>query len=116
MADDWREYQEETAEFFRSLGLTAETDVTLTGVRTTHDVDVVVRSKHVGFEVLWLVECKHWKSPVTKLHVLGLREIVSDLGAWTRTSFTRWTPCQAVVSILPKPTGSTSRLTDSPKG
>lgn len=53
MADDWKEYQEEAAEFFRSLGLTAETDVTLTGVRTTHDVDVVVRSKHVGFEVLW---------------------------------------------------------------
>ncbi len=41
--------------------------------------DVVVRSKHVGFEILWLVECKHWKSPVTKLHVLGLREIVNDL-------------------------------------
>ena len=81
MADDWKEYQEEAAEFFRSLGLTAETDVKLTGVRTTHDVDVVVRSKHVGFEVLWLVECKHWKSPVTKLHVLGLREIVGDLGA-----------------------------------
>ncbi|CCA92546.1 restriction endonuclease [Novosphingobium sp. PP1Y] len=81
MADDWKEYQEEAAEFFRSLGLSAETDAKLTGVRTTHDIDVVVKSKHVGFEVLWLVECKHWKSAVSKLHVLGLREIVSDLGA-----------------------------------
>ncbi len=81
MADGWREYQEEAAEFFRSLGLSAETDVTLQGVRTTHDIDVVVKSKHVGFEVLWLVECKHWKSPVSKLHVLGLREITSDIGA-----------------------------------
>lgn len=81
MADDWKEYQEEAAEFFRSLGLLAETDVTLVGVRTTHDVDVVVRSKHVGFEILWLVECKHWKTPVSKLHVLGLREIVADIGA-----------------------------------
>ncbi len=81
MADDWKEYQEDAADFFRSLGMTAETDVKLQGVRTTHDVDVVVRSKHVGFEVLWLVECKHWKSPVSKLHVLGLREIVNDLGA-----------------------------------
>lgn len=81
MADDWKEYQEEAAEFFRSLGLSAETDVTLTGVRTTHDIDVVVKAKHVGFEVLWLVECKHWKSAVSKLHVLGLREIVNDLGA-----------------------------------
>lgn len=81
MADDWKDYQEETAKFFRSLGLSAETDVRLTGVRTTHDIDVVVKSKHVGFEVLWLVECKHWKSAVSKLHVLGLREIVNDLGA-----------------------------------
>jgi hypothetical protein len=81
MADDWKGYQEEAAEFFRSLGLSAETDVTLQGVRTTHDVDVVVRSKHVGFEVLWLVECKHWKSSVSKLHVLGLRAIVNDIGA-----------------------------------
>ena len=50
-------------------------------MRTTHDVDVVVRSKHVGFEILWLVECKHWKTSVSKLHVLGLREIVADTGA-----------------------------------
>lgn len=81
MAGDWKGYQEEAADFFRSLGLSAETDVKLKGVRTKHDIDVMVRSKHVGFEVLWLVECKHWKTPVSKLHVLGLREIVSDLGA-----------------------------------
>jgi hypothetical protein len=36
----WREYQEDVAAFFRSLGLEAETDVTLQGVRTSHDLDV----------------------------------------------------------------------------
>ena len=36
----WKEYQEEAAEFFRSLGLLATTDQTLRGVRTEHDVDV----------------------------------------------------------------------------
>lgn len=81
MASDWNDYQEEAAQFFRSLSMSADTNVTLAGVRTSHDIDVVVRSKHVGFEVLWLIECKHWKSPVSKLHVLGLREIVNDLGA-----------------------------------
>lgn len=81
MANDWSDYQEEAADFFRSLGLSTETNVTLKGVRTTHDIDVVVKSKHVGFDVLWLVECKHWRSPVSKLHVLALREIVNDLGA-----------------------------------
>lgn len=78
---DWKDYQEETAEFFRSLGLDAKTDVTLKGVRTNHDIDVLVKSHHVGFDVTWIIECKHWKTKVTKLHVLALREIVSDTGA-----------------------------------
>jgi restriction system protein len=78
---EWSDYQEEVAEFFRSIGLQADTNVTLKGVRTSHDIDVVVRSNHIGFDLLWLVECKHWKTAVTKLHVLALREIVSELGA-----------------------------------
>lgn len=78
---NWRDYQEEAAKFFRSLGLEAETDVTVKGVRTEHDVDVLVKSKHAGFEVTWIVECKLWSTKVTKLHVLALREIVSDIGA-----------------------------------
>jgi restriction system protein len=81
MANAWKEYQEEAASFFRSLGLDASTDVTVTGVRTTHDIDVVVKSRHIGFEIMWLVECKHWKTRVSKLHVLALREIVADIGA-----------------------------------
>lgn len=80
-AEDWKDYQEEAASFFRSLGLDAETDVRIEGVRTKHDIDVVVKSSYVGFEVLWLVECKHWKTSVCKLHVLGLRQIVTDVGA-----------------------------------
>ena len=78
---EWSDYQEEVAKFFRSMGLQADTNVTLKGVRTSHDIDVVVRTNHVGFDLLWLVECKHWKTAVSKLHVLALREIVSDLGA-----------------------------------
>ncbi len=81
MTISWKQYQEEAAAFFRSLGLSAETDVRVQGVRTAHDVDVLVKSNHVGFEVRWLVECKHWKTAISKLHVLALREIVSDTGA-----------------------------------
>lgn len=81
MATDWNDYQEEAAALFRSMGLDAATNVTIQGVRTKHDVDVVVKSHHAGFDVTWLVECKHWKSPVSKLHVLALREIVSDTGS-----------------------------------
>lgn len=77
----WKKYQEEAASFFRSLGLDASIDVTVAGVRTTHDIDVLVKSSFVGFEITWLVECKHWKKRVSKLHVLALREIVADVGA-----------------------------------
>jgi restriction system protein len=78
---DWKDYQQEAAEFFRSLGLDAQTDVRVEGVRTTHDVDVIVRSRHAGFAATWIVECKHWNTKVSKLHVLALREIVNDYGA-----------------------------------
>lgn len=78
---DWKDYQEEVAEFFRSLGLEAETDVSLQGVRTKHDVDVLVKSIYAGFEIIWIIECKQWTSKVSKLHVLALREIVNDIGA-----------------------------------
>lgn len=81
MATDWNDYQEEAAALFRSMGLDAKTNVTMNGVRTNHDIDVVVKSHHAGFDVTWLVECKHWKKPVSKLHVLALREIVADLGS-----------------------------------
>ncbi len=81
MATNWKDYQDETASFFRSIGLNASTDVTVKGVRTSHDVDVLVKSVHAGFEIIWIVECKHWKTSVSKLHVLALREIVSDVGA-----------------------------------
>ena len=80
-AKDWKGYQEEAAEFFRSLGLNATTDETLHGVRTKHDIDVLVEIDVTGQPVKWIVECKRWKSKVNKLHVMALREIVNDLGA-----------------------------------
>ncbi len=78
---DWSDYQDDVADFFRSLGLQAETNLTLQGVRTSHDIDVVARSEHVGFSLLWVIECKSWRRRVSKVHVLALREIVADLGA-----------------------------------
>lgn len=81
MGGDWKGYQEEAASFFRALGVRADTDARLQGVRTTHDIDVLVQLVYAGFKVIWLVECKLWKTPITKLHVLGLRQIVIDLGA-----------------------------------
>ncbi|QXG75286.1 restriction endonuclease [Modestobacter sp. L9-4] len=78
---EWKQYEEEAASFFRSLGMEADVQETIAGARTTHDVDVLVRSSQFGFDMLWVVECKLWRTPVTKLHVLGLRQIAVDLGA-----------------------------------
>jgi restriction system protein len=77
----WRTYQESAAAFFRELGMNASTDVTVEGVRTSHDVDVLVTFQHGGLDLKWVVECKEWKSSVSKVHVLALRQIVEDVGA-----------------------------------
>ncbi len=77
----WHDYQEQAAAFFRSLGLTANTNEHLEGVRGSHDVDVVVRQATAGIKQLWIVECKKWKRSVTQLHVSALAEIAKDVGA-----------------------------------
>lgn len=81
MPSKWSDYQEAVAAFFRELGLDAESNVTIHGSRTTHDIDVLVRLRHIGFDVTWIVECKLWETRITKVHVLALRTIVIDVGA-----------------------------------
>lgn len=77
----WREYQDKTAEFFRSLGCEAEVDVLVKGVRGEHKIDVWVRFRRFGLETKWVVECKFWNTAVTKEKVMALRSIVEDVGA-----------------------------------
>lgn len=78
---DWAVYQRSVAEFFESLGMEALVDHRVRGVRTTHDIDVLVRATYVGFDITWVVECKAWRSRVPKEKVLALRQIVDDVGA-----------------------------------
>ncbi|MFC9664270.1 restriction endonuclease [Nocardia sp. NPDC127606] len=77
----WRDFQESAASFYRSLGLVAETDVTLDGVRGRHDIDVTVRGARAGVEFLWIIECKLWRRRVPKSAVATLSSIVQDVGA-----------------------------------
>ena len=79
--EPWRAYQEEAAAHFRSLGMSAETDASLVGVRTGHNVDVAVSFRRAGMDFLWVVECKHHARRISKDRVLALRAIVDDLGA-----------------------------------
>jgi restriction system protein len=77
----WADYEEEAAAFFCSLGLFARTNVTVEGIRGRHAVDVEVRGQRAGQQLLWIVECKRWKTPVKKQHVATLISIVQDVGA-----------------------------------
>jgi restriction system protein len=77
----WSQYQEDVASFFRTLSLDAVTNVSVKGARTSHDVVVLVRGNALGLEFHWIVECKLWKTPVSKVHVMALKEIAHDLGA-----------------------------------
>lgn len=78
---DWKQYQNEIAEFFRSLGCEAEVEAKIVGVRTEHKIDVWVCFKKFGLETRWVIECKYWNSAVPKEKVLALRSIVEDVGA-----------------------------------
>ncbi|MNF56474.1 Restriction endonuclease [compost metagenome] len=77
----WYEFQEQIAEHFRSLGASATTNVKIEGVRTSHDIDVLVITKFLGINLKWVIEAKYWNSKVPKEKVLALRSIVGEVGA-----------------------------------
>ncbi|MGQ4620033.1 restriction endonuclease [Nocardia sp. R7R-8] len=77
----WKNYEDETAEFYRSLGLDTRTGEQLVGSRGTHKIDVTVRGLKAGIRFLWIVECKHWRRRVSKEKVAALSAIAQDVGA-----------------------------------
>ena len=81
MTTDWKEYQEEAALFFRSLGCEATVDAFVRGARASHKVDVWVCFDRFGLKITWVVECKFWKRAIGKEKVMALKAIVDDIGA-----------------------------------
>lgn len=78
---DWYEFQEAISRHFLSIGADAETNKRVQGIRTSHDIDILVKTRFLGENITWVVEAKHWKSKVSKSHVLALRSILDDIGA-----------------------------------
>src|ERR1035441_2946379 len=78
---DWYQFQEEICNYFNSIGAVAQTNVSVQGVRTTHDIDVLVTTKFLGEGLTWIIDAKKWKKKVSKGQVLGLRTIAEDIGA-----------------------------------
>ncbi|HEX7864695.1 MAG TPA: restriction endonuclease [Variovorax sp.] len=77
----WRTYQENAADFFRRLGLSAEVEAKVEGVRGSHVVDVLIRGTYLGIPFTWLVECKAWQTSIPKEKVMALAAIIQDIGA-----------------------------------
>ncbi len=78
---EWYNFQEVICEHFNSIGAMAKTNQTIEGVRTKHDIDILVKTKFLGEDLTWLIEAKYWKTNVPKEKVLALRTIVDDVGA-----------------------------------
>lgn len=78
---DWNQYQEEVATVFRSVGLSAETNIKVKGIRGNHLIDVLVTFDSYGQKIIWICECKLWKSSIPKEKILTLYQIVQDVGA-----------------------------------
>ena len=47
-AQEWRQYQEDVADFFRLLGFTAEVNWVIEGIRSQHEIDVYVTFEKWG--------------------------------------------------------------------
>ena len=77
----WYEFQEDITRHFNSLGADAEANVRVQGVRTCHDIDILIKTRFLGENITWIIEAKHWSSKVTKAQILVLRSIVDDIGA-----------------------------------
>jgi Restriction endonuclease len=79
----WEQYQEDTAELLRELGFTTGVNDSLTEPNgTVHEVDVSARRTLAGVDLLWIVECKLWRTQaVTIEKVAALKAIVDSVGA-----------------------------------
>ncbi|UCS93953.1 restriction endonuclease [Echinicola marina] len=78
---NWKEYQNQVASIFNSIGASTTIEKKVEGVRGIHEVDVFVELEKFGIKMIWICECKYWNSAVPKEKVLALYEISKDVGA-----------------------------------
>ena len=81
MEKEWYVFQETIKNYFLSLGLYAETNKTIKGIRTEHDIDVYIDFSFIGLKTLWLIEAKCWNQKVDKNTVSAFMHRVGEAGA-----------------------------------
>ena len=81
LPSDWKDLQNKVAEIFTDIGYETETDRTIETARGKVMVDVFSVDKSQSPNILYLCECKHWKSRVPKTVVHSFRTVIQDFGA-----------------------------------
>lgn len=82
LVQDWGGFERLVADLHRTGTVTVERDVVLTGKSgVPRQCDVVVRHREGLYEHLVIIECKHWRKNVSRLHVDALTATVADLNA-----------------------------------
>jgi hypothetical protein len=66
---------------FRRIGCNAQVHYRVHGVRAVHDAHDYATLMRSGIRCTSMIECKFWKTRVTKETVLALKSIIDDLGA-----------------------------------
>jgi hypothetical protein len=77
----WEALENISAEILRETGFTVEQRKEVKLVRGTGNVDIVFTDTGATPPITTFVECKHWKSQVTKKEVQAFRTVVQDAGA-----------------------------------
>jgi hypothetical protein len=82
LVKDWGGFEKLITELNQTGDVSVEHDITLIGKSgAPRQIDVLVRHKQGLYEHLVIIDCKHWKKRVGRLHVDALATAVQDLNA-----------------------------------
>jgi len=89
LVEDWGGFEKLVAKLHETGTVDVKHDVTLVGKSgAPRQIDVMIKHKEGLYEHLIIVECKHWKKNVSRLHVDALTTSVQDLNASRGVIFT----------------------------
>ena len=79
--NDWRDLQTQTNQILRECGFESEVEKNVETVRGTVNIDVYARDSSRIPSLVYLCECKYWRSAVPQTVIHAFRTIVADYGA-----------------------------------
>lgn len=81
LPQNWRALQSEVCRLFNEIGLTAETEVSITTPRGTVTVDVFAVDNSSVDKIQYIVECKNWSDAIPQTVVHSFTTVMHETGA-----------------------------------